>query len=88
VRIQEKGQVTIPRKIREKLKLKRGDLVIFVETKDGVLVKPASVVPDDQLRKEVAAAVRSVRERFQDYSAAEIEALVDAAMHEVREKRD
>jgi len=88
VRIQEKGQVTIPRKIREKLKLKRGDLVIFVETKDGVLVKPASVVPDDKLRKEVAAVVRSVREQFKDYSADEIDALVDEAIRKVREKRD
>jgi len=88
VRIQEKGQVTIPRKIREKLKLKRGDLVIFVETKDGVLVKPASVVPDDRLRKEVAAAVRSVREQFKDYSAEEIESLVEAAMREARENPD
>jgi AbrB family looped-hinge helix DNA binding protein len=88
VRIQEKGQVTIPRKIREKLKLKRGDLVIFVETKDGVLVKPASVVTDDRLRKEVAAAVRSVREQFKEYSAEEIEALVEAAIRGAREKQD
>jgi AbrB family looped-hinge helix DNA binding protein len=86
VRIQEKGQVTIPRKIREKLKLKRGDLVIFVETKDGVLVKPASVVTDD--RQKVAAAVRSVREQFKEYSAEEIEGLVEAAIREAREKQD
>lgn len=88
VRIQEKGQVTIPRKIREKLKLKRGDLVIFVETKDGVLVKPASVVSDDTLRKEVAAAVRSVREQFKEYSAEEIDALVEAALREARGNRE
>jgi len=87
-RVQEKGQVTIPRKIREKLKLKRGDLVIFVETKDGVLVKPASVMTDDRLRKEVSAAVRSIREQFKDYSTEEIEALAEEAVRESREKRD
>jgi len=32
VRIQEKGQVTIPTKIRKKLNLRKGDLVTFVET--------------------------------------------------------
>ena len=32
VRMQEKGQVTIPQEIRKKLGLKRGDLVAVVET--------------------------------------------------------
>ncbi len=44
VRVQEKGQVTIPREIREKLDLKKGDLVTFVETDEGVVIKPAEVV--------------------------------------------
>ena len=35
VRVQEKGQVTLPLEIRRKLKLKKGDLVTFVETEDG-----------------------------------------------------
>lgn len=87
VRIQEKGQVTIPRKIREKLNLKRGDLVIFVETDEGVLVKPASVVATDDMRAEVTAIVHSIRERFKDYSADEIESLVNDAIRGVREKR-
>jgi len=87
VRVQEKGQITIPLKIRKKLNLKRGDLVVFVETDEGVLVKPASVVPDDQLRSEVLAVVRSIREKFADYSADEIEVLVDDAIRETREKK-
>jgi len=44
VRVQEKGQVTIPFEIRQKLNLKKGDLVTFVETEDGVLIKPAEVI--------------------------------------------
>ena len=67
VRVQEKGQVTIPRQIRKKLNLKRGDLVVFVETDEGVIVKPASVIADDALRAEVTAVVRSVREKFKEY---------------------
>lgn len=87
VRIQEKGQVTIPRQIRKKLNLKRGDLVVFVETEAGVIVKPASVVATDELRAEVTAVVRSIREKFNDYSEDEIESLVGDAILEARRKR-
>jgi antitoxin PrlF len=44
VRIQEKGQVTIPIEIRKKLGLKRGDLVAMMETPDGVFITPQQVV--------------------------------------------
>jgi AbrB family looped-hinge helix DNA binding protein len=40
VRMQEKGQVTIPTEIRKKLGLKRGDLVAVVETPEGVFITP------------------------------------------------
>jgi antitoxin PrlF len=87
VRVQEKGQVTIPRQIRKKLNLKPGDLVVFVETEAGVIVKPASVVASDDVRAEAAAVVRSIRERFKDYPADEIESLVEEAIREARGKR-
>ena len=44
VRIQEKGQVTVPQEIRKKLGLKRGDLVAVMETPDGVFITPQQVV--------------------------------------------
>jgi AbrB family looped-hinge helix DNA binding protein len=44
VRIQEKGQVTIPQAIRKKLGLKRGDLVAVMETPEGVFITPQQVV--------------------------------------------
>jgi antitoxin PrlF len=44
VRIQEKGQVTIPQEIRKKLGLKQGDLVAVVETPDGVFITPQQVL--------------------------------------------
>ncbi len=49
VRIQEKGQVTIPREIRKKPGLKRGDLVAVVETPDGVFITPQQVVASKAL---------------------------------------
>src|ERR671919_210442 len=44
VRMQEKGQVTIPQEIRKKLGLKRGDLVAVVETPEGVFITPQQVL--------------------------------------------
>ena len=44
VRMQEKGQVTIPQGIRKKLGLKRGDLVAVMETPEGVFITPQQVV--------------------------------------------
>jgi len=44
VRVQERGQVTIPKEVRERLDLKKGDLVTFVETEEGVIIKPVEIV--------------------------------------------
>jgi AbrB family looped-hinge helix DNA binding protein len=44
VKIQEKGQVTIPTEIRKKLGLKRGDLVAVMETPEGVFITPQQVL--------------------------------------------
>lgn len=37
-KISEKGQVTVPASIREKLGLKKGDKLLFIETDDGNIV--------------------------------------------------
>jgi antitoxin PrlF len=87
VRVQQKGQVTIPRQIRKKLDLKQGDLVIFVETDSGVIVKPASVIAAEDQRLELKAIVNSIRKHFKNYSAEEIESLVNDAIRDAREKR-
>jgi antitoxin PrlF len=44
VRVQEKGQVTIPQEIRKKLGLKRGDVVAVMETPEGVFITPQQVI--------------------------------------------
>lgn len=47
--VQEKGQVTIPAGIRRKLGVKKGDLVAFIETEDGVLISPREAVAIEAL---------------------------------------
>lgn len=49
VRVQEKGQVTIPLEIRRKLKLKKGDFITFIDTEDGVVIKPAEILAAETL---------------------------------------
>ena len=75
--VQEKGQVTIPAEIRKKLGLKKGDLVAFVETEDGVLISPREAVALNALREigeslkakgityeELAASGREIRDEL------------------------
>lgn len=40
VRIQEKGQITLPVEVRRSLNLKKGDLVAVIQTEEGVLITP------------------------------------------------
>ncbi len=56
--VQEKGQVTIPAEIRKKLGLRKGDLVSFVETDKGVVIKPAEVIVTDAL-DEIGQALKA-----------------------------
>ena len=42
--VQAKGQITIPAEFREKLNVKKGDRIIFIETSLGVVIQPAEVV--------------------------------------------
>ena len=44
VRVQEKGQVTLPAELRRKLGLKKGDLVAIAETAEGLLITPQEVL--------------------------------------------
>ncbi len=51
VRVQEKGQVTLPAEFRRSLNLKKGDLVAVTQTEDGVLITPQEVIANVLLDK-------------------------------------
>ena len=51
VRVQEKGQVTLPAELRRKLGLKKGDLVAVTSTEEGVLITPQEVISTKALDK-------------------------------------
>ncbi len=57
VRIQEKGQVTLPADVRRRLGLKKGDLVSVVETTEGILIIPQEVIAN-KLLDQIGEALR------------------------------
>jgi AbrB family looped-hinge helix DNA binding protein len=52
-RVTSKGQITIPRDIRKKLKLKPGDKVIFIEEDGRVIFANSSVVALKNIQKQL-----------------------------------
>jgi bifunctional DNA-binding transcriptional regulator/antitoxin component of YhaV-PrlF toxin-antitoxin module len=58
VRVQEKGQVTIPIQTLKKYGIKKGDFVAVVETEQGVLFSPREVVAVDAMKK-IGEALRA-----------------------------
>ena len=50
-KVMAKGQVTIPKRIRELLNLENGDYVTFVVNKDEVQVQNSKVFIEENIRK-------------------------------------
>ena len=57
MRLTQKGQVTIPKKMRSRYGLQQGSEVEFEAMDGGVLIRPAS----RQQAEQVASAIASVR---------------------------
>jgi len=56
VPVREQGQVDIPVEIQRRLKIKRGDMVTFVETERGIVIKSLDEAADgllEDLRKQL-----------------------------------
>jgi AbrB family looped-hinge helix DNA binding protein len=49
--VQERGQITIPKQLREKKGLRKGVLVQFEETDRGILITPQETAPLDAMKK-------------------------------------
>ena len=50
-KVMSKGQVTIPKRIRELLNLENGDYVTFVVNKDRVEIQNSKVFIEENIRK-------------------------------------
>ncbi len=56
-----KGQITIPKKIRNKLGVAPGDFVLFTEEKGAVVLKKARVSPEEEFNKLVATLDKKIK---------------------------
>lgn len=52
-RVTSKGQITIPKDIREKLNLKPGDKVVFLEEEDKIIFANSSVIALKNFQKQM-----------------------------------
>ncbi len=88
IRVQEKGQVTLPADVRRKTGLKKGDLVSVTTTEDGVLIKPVEVkeTQGSPWLKELHAYFAPVRAEAEEkgYTEEQIDAAIDDAVVAVR----
>ena len=66
VRVQEKGQVTIPAAVRRNFGLKRGDLVAVVETADGIFITPRETIAAEAL-DQIGEALRQQRPSLDEW---------------------
>lgn len=57
-RVTSKGQITIPKAIRDKLKLKEGDKVLFIESEDGrIIIENAGLLAFKKLSNEISPEI-------------------------------
>jgi AbrB family looped-hinge helix DNA binding protein len=72
-RITEKGQVTIPKQLREKYGLQPGDEVVWMDTDDGIVVKKRTrttgrgmLLPDDTPEEKREAVAEVFQQRLRE----------------------
>lgn len=51
-KVTTKGQITIPKAIREKLELKEGSKIIFLQRGDDIVIKNSAMLALEKIQKE------------------------------------
>jgi AbrB family looped-hinge helix DNA binding protein len=51
-RVGKRGAIVVPAKLRKRFGIEEGSIVIAEETKDGILIRPAMVVPVERYTPE------------------------------------
>lgn len=69
-KINQRGQITIPKELREKFNLKPGTEVLFDEVEGHLVIERGAVVPEwfARMGKQVAEGISDVHEsRYKDF---------------------
>lgn len=70
--ITKKGQITIPKKLRDEFNLKPGKKVFFVKSEDGILIKPVvenvrslrGILKTEVTSDEIQDEITSIRKKW------------------------
>ena len=63
-RVSEKGQVVIPKEIRDRLAIKEGTRLLVISTEDAVILQKIELVGGKIRVREIVEAVRKLKERL------------------------
>ena len=85
VKVMQHGQITIPKKIREALGIKEGDIAEAELEDDRIVITPKRLVKDKAL-EELFALMDRVHERNKGFSEEEVTQDVLKAIAELREE--
>lgn len=86
VKIMQHGQITIPKKLREALGLKRGDLAEAEIEGARIVITPKSLVEDKALQ-ELKAVLKEVHAKNKGVSEEEVVRYATQAIAELREEK-
>jgi len=82
-KLTSKGQITIPKEIRDKLKLKTGDKVIFIEDGEKIIFANSSLIAINEIQKAMEGKADAAGIKSDD----DINKLVHEIRQELWEKR-
>jgi AbrB family looped-hinge helix DNA binding protein len=83
-RILRKGQMTLPKKVRDVLNVSEGDVVDFDISGNTVTIKPKVLVGKGE--SELLANIHRMQEKIGDVDPGVIEQAIEAAIREVRKQ--
>lgn len=77
-KITSKGQITIPKDIRDKLKLKTGDKVIFIEDGEKIIFANSSLIAINEIQKAMEGKA--------DTAGIKSDEDINTLVHEIRQE--
>lgn len=86
VTVKPKFQVTIPAKLRKRMRLKEGDVMEASLVEDGVLLRPKAVVDRNSAAQRIASVLARIEPSSEDVGRSE-EEIMQGALADVAKVR-
>jgi len=87
VKVIRNGQITLPKKLRESLGIREGDLLEVKPAKSGLIIMPIVVVDREEARERFFGMVDQIRSRGRGADAGEVSREVDEATKSARKSK-